>query len=162
MFLIDKQAFIMLVEAQSPTCYRVARAILQDNEDCKDALQEAVLKAWIARHKLRDEAVFGTWLTRILIHECRNIQRKRKKYALSAAVEPESKVLSPAHTDTWAALDALPDKLRLPLLLHHVERYSIAEISQMLQLPQSTVRGRLYQGRQAMRLELMDEGGDLS
>ena len=157
--LIDKRRFVAMVEAQSPTCYRVARAILRNHEDCRDALQEAILKAWAARHKLRDEALFATWLTRIVIRECRNLQRRGRKYDLAAEVEPAQSQAAHAASDTWDALDALPDKLRLPLILHHVEGYAIQEIAGMLHLPQSTVRGRLYQARGAMRLELTDEEG---
>lgn len=157
--MIDKQSFVMLIEAQSPTCYHVARSILQNDEDCKDAMQEAVLKAWASRHKLRDKALFNTWVTRILINECRNMQRKGKKYVLGSDVALTEGEAAFPHSTTWSALDALPDKLRVPLVLHHIEGYSLQEVSKLLHLPQSTIRGRLYQARKEMRLELEDELG---
>lgn len=158
--MIDKQTFVKWIERQSPTCYRVARSILCNHEDCKDAVQEAVAKAWAARHRLRDESLFATWFTRILIHECRNIQRKGNKYVLLPEVTPTEATEPFARSDAWEVLDALPDKLRLPLVLHHMEGYSMQEISIMLRLPQSTIRGRLYQARKAMRMELT-EGSEL-
>lgn len=153
---MDKQTFVALVDEKSQMLYRVARSILSRDEDCKDALQESVLKAWASRHALRKTQFFGTWITRILIRECHNIGRKQAKYTLKAEVPASSNVPAPDQ-DVQAALSALPEKLRLPTVLHYIEGYSIQEVSAILKLPQSTVRGRLYQARKALRLELETE-----
>ncbi len=155
--MIDKQTFVALVEEKSQTLYRVARSILRNEEDCDDALQESVLKAWASRHKLREERYFATWITRIVIHECRNIQRKQRKYSLSAEIVTDTRDAMP-DLDLHNAMDTLPEKLRLPIVLHYIEGYSLKEIAAALRLPVSTVRNRLYAGRQKLRLDL-DEGG---
>jgi len=59
--------------------YRVARGYLRGEQDCLDAISEAICKAWQKQGALRDERVFDPWLTRILIRECINIQRKQKR-----------------------------------------------------------------------------------
>ena len=79
---MDKDSFARAVEAAGDMLYRVAFNLLRNNDDCRDAMQEAALKAWIKRGTLRDEGRFTTWLTRILINECRNIQRRRSRLPL--------------------------------------------------------------------------------
>jgi len=113
--LIDKQTFVALIDEKSQALYRVARAILRNEEDCNDALQESVMKAWASRHKLRDDRYFATWMTRIVINECHTIQRKQFKYRLEADVEREANDSMP-YLDVHLALDSLPDKQRLPLV----------------------------------------------
>ena len=154
--MMDKQTFVALIDEKSRALYRVARAILRSEEDCSDALQESVMKAWASRHKLREEHYFGTWMTRIVINECRMIQRKQSKYHLEADVVRESGDPTP-NPDLHHAVDNLPEKLRLPLVLHYIEGYSLKEISAMLRLPVTTIRNRLYAARQKLRLELEDE-----
>ncbi len=136
--------------------YRVAWSILRSEMDCGDAMQECVLKAWTSRHKLRDEALFPTWIIRILINECRNIQRKQKKYHFAAEVAHGAECPFP-DTDLQSAIDGLPEKLRLPFVFHHVTGYSVREVAGLLRLPASTIRDRLYRARKALRIELNPE-----
>jgi RNA polymerase sigma-70 factor (ECF subfamily) len=157
--LMDKQTFVEKKKKKSRALYRVARAILRNEDDCNDALQESVMKAWASRHKLRDECYFATWMTRIVINECRTIQRKQSKFHLEAdvamgAVRFDDPML---YLDLHRAMDNLPEKLRLPLVLHYIEGYSLKEISTMLHLPVTTIRNRLYAARQDLRLDLEDE-----
>lgn len=154
--MIDKQTFTAQVEARAQMLYRVARTILPRDEDCRDALQECALRAWAARHTLREPQYFGTWITRILIRECHTLRRRQAKYHLQAEVEPAQAAAPAPDPDLQAALMALPEKLRLPLVLHHVEGYAIGELAAILRLPASTVRGRLFQARKALRIELTD------
>jgi RNA polymerase sigma-70 factor (ECF subfamily) len=147
--------------AKEQMLYRVARTLLKSNEDCRDALQEAVLKAWASRHTLRDEMLFATWLTRILINVCKAMRRGQRKYLLLPEVKAETALDAP---DPYLreALDHLPEKQRLPVVLHYMEGYSLKEVAFMLRLPESTLRGRLYQARQALKLALDDEKEDQS
>ncbi len=153
---MDKETFVALVEAKSQMLFRVARAMLERKEDCDDALQESVLKAWASRHTLRDERYFATWITRIVIHECRNLQRRQRKYRLIADI-PAARADKPPDPDLRHALGSLPEKLRLPIVLHYIEGYAVAEIAAMLRLPVTTVRNRLYAGRRQLRLDLNEE-----
>ena len=65
---MDKDFFVQELEAHSGMLYRVARTILHDDDACRDALQDAALKAWEKRRSLREERFFRTWITRILIN----------------------------------------------------------------------------------------------
>ncbi len=154
--MLEKAAFVTLIDQKSEILYRIARTILRNDEDCKDALQETVLKAWENRHKLRDETLAGTWITRILINECRALGRKRRKYVLRADVEvPGSQ--KPEDPALREALDLMPEKLRLPLVLHYLEGYSYREISTILGVPNTTVRSRLSRARRTMETQLQFE-----
>lgn len=154
--MMEKQAFVALVEQKSQTLFRVARAILRNEEDCNDALQEAILKAWASRHRLRSPQYAGTWITRIVINECHNILRKQAKYVLVAEVSAAG-AYAPADADVHMALDALPETLRLPVVLHYVEGYSYQEIASLLCIPLVTVRNRLFSARKKLRLALEPE-----
>lgn len=156
--MLDKTTFVALVDEKSETLYRIARTILRSDEDCKDALQEAVLKAWANRSQVREEAYIGTWMTRILINECRAIGRKRKKYVLAAEVAAQA-VTVPADPLLRQALEAVPEKLRLPLILHYLEGYSYQEVASILRIPCTTVRSRLSRARRALQTELQLRNG---
>jgi RNA polymerase sigma-70 factor (ECF subfamily) len=149
---MEKDFFVQEIEARSAMMYRVAFTLLRNGDDCRDALQEAALKAWEKRGSLRDEKFFRTWLTRILINECHNIQRKRRRI-ISLEDAPEQS--SPPPDPTLAlALQALPEKLRLPLVLHFAEGMAETEIAKVLHLPNSTVRGRIHRAKKQLRKEL--------
>lgn len=154
---MTKQDFVERVLARERTLYRVARAMLRQEADQKDAVQEAVAKAWAKLGSLRDERYFATWLTRILINECANIARRHKRIVLmrdwqEEALTERAEFAEPSVIDE--ALDALPEKLRLPMVLHYLEGFSLAEIQEMLHLPLGTVKSRLHDARIALKLKL--------
>jgi len=85
---MNRDDFAASVIEYTDRMYRIARTILRNDEDCRDAMQEAALRAWEKRYTLREEKYFGTWLIRILINECRNIQRKRRFSCISVSITP--------------------------------------------------------------------------
>lgn len=149
---MDKDSFVSLIEARGDSLYRVAWAILQNNADVADALQETALRAWQHRSSLRNSQHFGTWATRICINVCRRMLRKRRPL-ISLEDAPESPCPPPDMTLSLA-LRALPENLRLPLMLQYTEGMSYQEIAQVLHLPESTVRGRISRAKQQLRKEL--------
>jgi len=154
---MDQAAFTEKMQAYGQTLYRTARSMLRSDDDCQDALQEAVLKAWAGRDRLREERFFCTWLTRIVINECRNIQRRKARMPLSNQLDHAADIAVPEGNGIMALVDALPEKQRLAVALHYVQGMPIAEAARILRVPQSTVRGRLFEARKALRLELTQE-----
>ncbi len=149
---MDREFFVHEISSRDEMMYRVAFTILRNDDDCRDALQEAALKAWEKRGSLKEQKLFGTWITRILINECYNIQRKRRKLI---PLEDAPELAVPPPDPTLAlALMALPEKLRLPLVLQYAEGMDHIEIAQILHLPQSTVRGRIHRAKTKLRKEL--------
>ncbi len=148
---MEGKAFESAVLRLEPKLYRMAMAILWNAADAEDALMEGILRAWKKRALLHDASRMDAWLTRIVINACRDIQRSNRNRTLpleEAAAQSAPDVPDMALRD---ALVRLPEKYRLPVLLHHMDGYGVAEISRMLRLPQTTVKGRLYQGRLMLR-----------
>lgn len=149
---MDKDSFVHEIDRCSGMMFRMAWSILQNSEDCRDAMQETALKAWEKRRTLRNEGYFATWIVRILINACRDIQRKRRRTVpLDRAPEPAA---DPPDPSLALALQSLPEKLRLPLVLQCAEGMSYAEISRALRTTESAVRGRIHRAKQQLRKEL--------
>ena len=131
------------------TMYNVCYAHFSQSCDREDAVQEALLKAWKERHRLTDETYMQTWVVRILINECHNIQRKRKRETPSEKL-PERVAPEGSNAELHDALFRLDKKLRIPIVLHYIEGFKTAEIAEMLKLPQGTVLWRLAKGRKVL------------
>ena len=78
---MTRENFAERVTAAQGRLYRVARGYLRQEADCLDAVSEAIARAWQKLATLREERYFDTWLMRILIRECVNIQRRQKRVA---------------------------------------------------------------------------------
>ena len=135
--------------------YRVAYTILQNDDACRDALQDTALRAWEKRHTLREDRYFRTWVTRILINTCYDTRRRHRRVVVMEEVPEQS--VPPQDPGLAMALEQLPERLRLPLVLHYAEGMSYAEIAEALRLPQSTIRSRLHNAREQLRKELEAE-----
>lgn len=144
------EVFAQQIVAMQGTLYRVSSSILPQLCDREDAVQACIEKAWRKRADLRDDAKLQSWVVRILIHECYQILRRRKRETPMEAV-PEMPAPTGANASLYRFFSSLPDKLRLPMVLYYLEGYSIAEIGGMLRLPQGTVKSRLARGREKMK-----------
>ena len=148
---MDAKEFSNRAMACAEKLWRISYLTLRNPADCDDAVQEALLRAWASRRRLRDDRLFETWLVRILINCARDMLRKRRS-AVSldeniAAAEP----VNPRLRDALCVLDV---KYRLPIVLHHLEGYSLEECARMLKLPVSTVKWRLHAGRKQLKGEM--------
>ena len=152
---MDKEFFVEELEAHHAMLYRVAYTILQNDDACRDALQDTALRAWEKRHTLREDRYFRTWVTRILINTCYDTRRRHHRIVVMEEVPEQS--VPPQDPGLSMALEQLPERLRLPLVLHYAEGMSYAEIAEVLRLPQSTIRSRLHNAREQLRKELEAE-----
>lgn len=150
---MEEAQFTQRVTAARDKLFRIAYTILHDEQDCADALQETLLRAWKNLPRLRDEQYFDTWLVRILINESKRLCSSRRTPSLPAAAAAPG-VEDPGLHDALAALD---EKYRLPLTLHYMEGYSLEEISFLLRLPMGTVKSRMHVGRARLKRQL-EEG----
>ena len=154
---MEKNFFVQEIEAGSGTLYRVAYSILQNDDACRDAMQDAALKAWEKRASLKETRYFRTWMTRILINACYDERRRRKRGAaagdMGGAADADG---TPPDPMLSAALQSLPEKLRLPLVLCYAEGMAYAEIARTLRLPEATVRGRIARAKEKLRKELSE------
>ena len=153
---MNKEFFIAEIEACSDMMYRVAWSILRNDDDVQDALQDAALKAWEKRDRLREEKYFRTWITRILINACYDAQKKRHRIVPAENIPARTQASVP-DPDLAMALEALPEKLRLPLVLCYSEGMSYEEAADVLRIPAATLRGRISRGKAELRKELKAE-----
>lgn len=152
---MTEQEFTARVLAAEPRLFRVATAILGASPDRDDAWQGALLRAWRKLPGLRDAQMFETWLTRILINECRDALRRRKRAPLPVREVPDA----PAPAESEALRDALfslDPGLRLILTLKYVEGYSVREIARMLRTSEYSIKGKLQRGREKLRAALSE------
>lgn len=150
---MDEREYQKRITECVPVLYRVARSILNNEYDCADAVQEAVFQGWVKRHQLRETTSFKTWITRIVVNECRNIQRRamKQKKAVEASIEemcqPEN---NSGKMELEAALSELPDKYRLPIVLYYMEDYPTKTIAGMLEIPEGRLRERMRTARKML------------
>ena len=137
----------------APSLYRIAHTVLPSDHDCADAVQEAVFQGWLKRGQLRDPASFKSWITRIVINECRNLQRKTQKQLRVVGAIIDDFRVNPAPSSTSAleaAVSQLPDKYRLPIILYYSENYSTREIAQIMNIPEGRLRERMRTARKML------------
>lgn len=156
---MNKAVFIdNLLEAES-MLYRVAKSILKNDEDCQDAIQEAIIKSYTNLDSLKKEAYFKTWLVRILLNECYNMLRSRQpQVSYEDYLEEQPYDSKEEYSALYEAIQKLKDPTRVMIILFYVEGFSIKEISRMLDVSNSAVKTRLSRGRKELRVYL--EGDD--
>lgn len=146
----DSDAFDRLMRPQLQGLYRIAISMLENEEDAADAIQETVLKCWQKIGQLKREEYFRTWLTRILINQCKDILRGRKKYILVEDI-PETGYEDQYFTNEWKTLlSSLDEKYRIVMELYYVDEFSTKEIAFMLHITESNVRSRMSRGRKQL------------
>ena len=154
---MDKETFSRQVTALQGSLYRVAASYLRGESDRLDAVSEAIAKAWEKRRTLRDERLFRTWITRILIRECVNIQRKqRRSIPVETMPEGETQEADGRIAQLSDALEQLPQRWRTMIVLHYMEGYGVAEIAAMLRTTKGAVCGGLSRARSRLK-ELIGE-----
>lgn len=139
------------------TLYRVTYSQLAQPHDRDEAVQECLCKAWQKLYQLKDENYLQSWIIRILLNECHNVQRKRKR-EIPTEEMPLRAAPADSNPELHDALMAIGEKYRLPIILHYIEGFQISEIAYMLRLPQGTVKSHMLRGRQLLR-EQLSEGG---
>lgn len=146
----DSDAFDRLMRPQLQGLYRIAISMLENEEDAADAIQETVLKCWQKIGQLKREEYFRTWLTRILINQCKDILRGRKKYILVEDI-PETGYEDQYFMNEWKTLlSSLDEKYRIVMELYYVDEFSTKEIAFMLHITEGNVRSRMSRGRKQL------------
>ena len=137
--------------------YLTAKSILKDDNDCADAIQNAIVKAFMKCHSLKNEVYAKTWLIRIVINECYSILRSSRKIV---SLE-ECKELNDTYAEDkkdygelYAAVRHLKEDLRMVVVLYYIEEFSCKEIAAILEISEGAVQKRLARARAKMKEEL--------
>jgi RNA polymerase sigma-70 factor (ECF subfamily) len=157
-----------LVES-STLAFRVAFSVLRQREDAEDVAQEAFAKAYRSFRQLRDRDRFRAWLVRMTWRMALDRQRANRRRLAREAVDEIVEAglqtrLEQAAADLviakeraeqlWRAIDALPEKLRLVIVLAGIEGHDIREVALLLEVPDGTVKSRLYLARKRLKEQL--------
>jgi RNA polymerase sigma-70 factor (ECF subfamily) len=164
-------AFEALVTVHATLIYNLAYRTLNNPQEAEDVAQEALVRAWQGLPRFQAKAQFSTWLYRIVINLCYN-RLPRLKIELMA-LDTETAVTLP---DTHAAIetgllseemkealhnaiDSLPVRYRLLIILRHLQEMSYAEIAAVTDMPIGTVKTGIFRARLLLRerLEEMEE-----
>lgn len=149
-------AFDQLMQTQLQRMYRIAISMLQNEEDAADAIQETVLRCWEKIGQLKNDDYFQTWLTRILINQCKDILRSRKRLVFTDEI-PEIAYTDSYFVSEWKnLLGNLNEKYRIVLELYYVDGFSTKEIASLLHITDMNVRSRLTRGRKQLEQFLSD------
>ena len=155
---MDKDTFARQVTDLQGGLYRVAASYLRGESDRLDAVSEAITRAWEKRHTLREESLFRTWITRILIRECVNIQRRQKRSVpVDALPEAESEPEDERIAALREALAQLPQRQRTMTVLHYMEGYDVREVARIMGTTKSAVCAGLSRARARLRALMGEE-----
>ncbi len=141
------KAFTKIIEENLKSMYRVAKGILNNEEDIEDAIQNTILKAYSNINTLRKEDFFKTWLIKILINECNKIYNFNKKCISLDKVVEEQYNDKYENLDLKIAINSLPEELRLVITLFYFEDLKISQIAEIVGIPEGTVKSRLSRAK---------------
>ena len=157
----DRDAFEMIIRTHSRALFAIAYSILQNREEAEDAVQDALIKAWKSRWRVRDPAKFPAWLGMIARYRARDIVKRRRNLPLSDAMTESLEVDSEAVSDTTSldrhvhsALAALPELHRSAITLRYFEEMDYKSIENLLGLSNGSLRGILGRALASMRKQL--------
>jgi RNA polymerase sigma-70 factor (ECF subfamily) len=166
----DIASFEILMRRHNQRVYRAARAILGSDDEAEDVMQEAYVNAYAHLAQFEGRSRFSTWLTRITVHEALARKRRGKRFestdpsALENTPMPtQDRPRSPEQGASDSelarmleqAIDGLPEAFRAVFVLRTVEGMSVAETAESLDIPEETVKTRLFRSRGLLKQALL-------
>ena len=164
----DKQAYAHIINKYKTPLYGTILRMTRNPHDAQDLVQEAFIKVYQQLEKYNGTGSFSSWLYRVAINHCMDGFRK-KRYQQSEI--DEEMVVNPNHPEVIflkkeknrqleRLIATLPEDERLIILLRYMNELSYDEISEMVDIPLSTVRNKLHRAKKKMRKTVKREGGD--
>jgi RNA polymerase sigma-70 factor, ECF subfamily len=161
---LEREFETRLVES-SRLVFRVAFSVLRHRQDAEDVAQDAFARAYSRFNQLRDRARFRAWIVRLTWRLALNRQRaNRRRGSREVAIETPLEAWAQGRPGPdgrgedaaalWAAIDALPEKLRVTLVLATIEGHKVEEVAALLKVPAGTVKSRLFLARQQLKERL--------
>lgn len=159
----DKPAFEYLIRRYNQRLFRIGMSMLGNESDVEDAMQSAYINAWLNLGRFRGESAFGTWLTRIMLNQC--LEQQRKNRLMKSTIlqsdnamntrTPGSELANKELSSLLEnAMSRLPEKYRLVFVLREVEDLSVKATSEVLEIGVSNVKTRLNRAKAMLREDL--------
>lgn len=151
----DRKAQLKLYERYCDGMFRVAMRFVKNPDDAEDVLQEAFIKAFQKLHQFSAEVTFGAWLKRIVVNQSIDFLKSKKQKVMAL----DENYMHIAMDEDWSvddgitidevkqAMESLPEKYKYVVLMYLVEGFDHQEISQVLNLTETTCRTRLLRGK---------------
>lgn len=162
----DDDAFSKLINCCKENLYKVAFAYLKNEEEALDIVSDTIYKAYMEINKLENPKYFNTWITRILINTAINRLKKNKRIVLIDEYEKiedfntdisDMDVDIPRTIDLYNAIDKLNVKSRSIIILKYFQDMTISEISEVLRIPEGTIKVYLHRALKKLKIELEEE-----
>jgi RNA polymerase sigma-70 factor (ECF subfamily) len=159
---IEREFATRLAES-STLAFRVAFGVLRHRQDAEDVAQEAFVKAYRRFRQLRDRDRFRAWLVRMTWRLALDRQRSNRRRAIrelehatpvAVANAADAVVTRERTAQLWQAIDRLSDKLRVVTILAGIEGHDTREVARLLNLPEGTVKSRLFLARRQLKEQL--------
>lgn len=162
----DKEAFTKLISNYKKEMYCIAMYNLKSEVDIDDAIQETLYKAYVNIRKLKEPKYFGTWLIRILINCCKDIQREHKAVILSFEDENLEKIPDDSdpyldivnHYDFFEMIDGLDQDEKELITLKYSQHYDNKDLAELLQIKEGALRMRFMRIRDKLKMKF--KGGN--
>ena len=169
----DQKAYAELLERYRGPLYNLLYRMVRSKEETEDLVQEAFMKAFASLATFNEEFAFSTWLYKIAINNTIDHLRKKRlrTYSLDKPIQSREGEVKREYPDvSWAAdkdvlstektaiisqaIDELPEKYRMAIILRHTEEKSYEEIAEILNIPLGTVKARIFRAREALKRKL--------
>lgn len=151
----NSEAFAALIEQYKIQMYKTAKAILKNEDDVCDAIQEALISSYKNIQNLKQEKYFKTWLIRITINKCYDIIEKNssnsnkvEKVIIYEEATTNSNIVD--KMDLERALNSIDNDLRTVTVLYYYDDISVKDISDILGIPAGTVKSKLSRAREKL------------
>ena len=159
------EVFETLLATVKVKLYKTGMAILKNDDDTCDAIQETLISAYKNFNTLKEKKYFSTWITRILINKCYDIIKKNKKVSyINEQMEQQGDAsyydIYKEESSLEKVLNLISQDLKLVTVLYYYDEFSIKEISEMINIPEGTVKSRLARAREKLYEILKKEEGD--
>ena len=154
---MNKKDFTTRISKVKVKMYNTALLYLGSESDAMDAVDEAVYKAYKSLKSLKHEEFFETWIIRILINECKKEIRRKKRIFVTDSIEDDFESFNYDVLPLNEAIHKLSDDLKSIIILRYFDDLTLAEVSQVLDIPQGTVVSKQRKALSLLKLNLMEE-----
>lgn len=154
----DGEAFARLIHKHKVSMYRVAKNILRNEQDIEDSIGDTILKAFTNISSLRRIETFKSWIISILVNQCYNILKKKNREVITDELANNAAIYEDKYLnfELTTAITTLDEDQRIVTILFYYEDMSLKEISKVLNIPEGTVKSRLFRAKKKLKTLIGD------
>lgn len=157
----DDEAFVTLISQHKERLYRIAYSYVKDQHEALEAIQETTYRAYMNLKKLKQPQFFYTWIIRILINYCIDVQQRQKKVLPLLTFQGAQEEIPPFDhkVELELAIKRLKPKYQHVIILKYFQGLTLKEIADVLQQPEGTIKTWLNKALKELRTTIQSDGG---